>query len=46
MDSLFMQNTSEELDDIPQTQDPVWILGKKYNAIKGSIINLFYLVNL
>ncbi|XP_057337781.1 cysteine protease ATG4B isoform X2 [Microplitis mediator] len=34
MDSLFMQNTSEELDDIPQTQDPVWILGKKYNAIK------------
>ncbi|XP_044597052.1 cysteine protease ATG4B isoform X2 [Cotesia glomerata] len=34
MDSLFMQNTSEELDDIPQTHEPVWILGKKYNAMK------------
>ncbi|KAG8036548.1 hypothetical protein G9C98_003870 [Cotesia typhae] len=34
MDSLFMQNSSEELDDIPQTHEPVWILGKKYNAIK------------
>lgn len=24
-----------EPDDIPQTKDPVWILGKKYNAIQG-----------
>lgn len=41
MDSLFMQNTSEELDDIPQTHEPVWILGKKYNAMKGFIVNEF-----
>lgn len=34
MDSLFTQNVSDEPDDIPQTQEPVWILGKKYNAIK------------
>lgn len=35
MESLFTQNVSDEPDDIPQTQEPVWILGKKYNAIKG-----------
>ncbi|XP_015522371.1 cysteine protease ATG4B isoform X1 [Neodiprion virginianus] len=34
MDSLFTQNLSDEPDDVPHTQDPVWILGKKYNAIK------------
>ncbi|XP_046736771.1 cysteine protease ATG4B [Diprion similis] len=34
MDSLFTQNVSDEPDDVPYTQDPVWILGKKYNAIK------------
>ena len=38
MDSLFTQNVLEEVDDIPYTQEPVWILGKKYNAIKGMII--------
>ncbi|KAK0091529.1 hypothetical protein PV326_003078 [Microctonus aethiopoides] len=34
MDSLFTQISSDELEDIPRTQEPVWILGKKYNAIK------------
>lgn len=37
MDSLFTQNISDEPEDIPQTDEPVWILGKKYNAIKGLI---------
>lgn len=41
MDSLFTQNVSDDLEDIPQTQEPVWILGKKYNAIKGFV--LYYL---
>ena len=34
MDCLFTQNITDEPEDIPQTDDPVWILGKKYNAIK------------
>ncbi|XP_012262653.2 cysteine protease ATG4B [Athalia rosae] len=34
MDSLFTQNVADEPDDIPHTQEPVWILGKRYNAIK------------
>ncbi|XP_012275212.1 cysteine protease ATG4B isoform X2 [Orussus abietinus] len=34
MDTLFMQTGLEEPDDIPQTTEPVWILGKKYDAIK------------
>lgn len=33
---LTHESTSQpEPDDIPQTKDPVWILGKKYNAMKG-----------
>jgi hypothetical protein len=33
---LTHESTSQpEPDDIPQTRDPVWILGKKYNAMKG-----------
>ncbi|XKL61028.1 hypothetical protein PGB90_008085 [Kerria lacca] len=32
---LTHESTSQpEPDDIPQTKDPVWILGKKYNALK------------
>lgn len=38
MDSLFTQNVLDEAEDIPQTDEPVWILGKKYNALKGLII--------
>ncbi|XP_043462794.1 cysteine protease ATG4B [Leptopilina heterotoma] len=34
MDILFTQNPPEDLEDIPQTEEPVWILGKKYNAMK------------
>ncbi|XP_033218750.1 cysteine protease ATG4B [Belonocnema kinseyi] len=34
MDSLFTQNVCEDLEDIPQTEEPVWILGRKYNAMK------------
>lgn len=34
---LTHESTSQpEPDDIPQTKDPVWILGKKYNAMKGN----------
>lgn len=39
MDSLFTQNISDEPEDIPQTDEPVWILGKKYSAIKGLLKN-------
>ncbi|XP_031784313.1 autophagy-specific gene 4 isoform X1 [Nasonia vitripennis] len=33
MDNLFTQN-SDESEDIPQTENSVWVLGKKYNAKK------------
>lgn len=32
---------SLEPDDIPKTNDPVWILGKKYNPIQGLYIIIF-----
>lgn len=35
MDSLFTQNICDDLEDIPQTDQPVWILGKKYHALTG-----------
>lgn len=41
MDSVFdsyLDGTIEaddDIDDIPKTNDPVWILGKKYNALQG-----------
>lgn len=35
MDNLFTQNSSDELSDIPQTENSVWILGRKYNSKKG-----------
>ncbi|XP_011696684.1 PREDICTED: cysteine protease ATG4B isoform X1 [Wasmannia auropunctata] len=34
MDTLFTPNIPDEAEDIPQTDEPVWIFGKKYNAIK------------
>lgn len=37
MDTLFTPNVPDETEDIPQTDEPIWILGKKYNAIKGVI---------
>lgn len=27
-----------EPDDIPETKDHVWVLGKKYSAIQGGIL--------
>lgn len=45
MDSVFEaylgQDTGilSEPDDIPKTNDPVWILGKQYNAIQGKHID-------
>lgn len=37
MDCMFEAylEATIEPDDIPQTTEPVWILGKKYNAIEG-----------
>lgn len=37
MDSMFdaYRESTLEPDDIPQTHEPVWILGKRYNAIQG-----------
>lgn len=29
-----------EPDDIPKTNNPVWILGKKYSAVQGNPNNL------
>lgn len=37
MDTLFTPNVPDETEDIPQTDEPIWILGKQYNAIKGII---------
>jgi hypothetical protein len=43
MDAMFdicylsSEGNSVEPDDIPKTQDNVWILGKKYNAIQGML---------
>lgn len=37
MDCMFetyLTDSPLEVDDIPQTKEPVWILGKKYNAIQ------------
>lgn len=39
MDCMFEAylEASLEPDDIPQTTEPVWILGKKYDAVRGKI---------
>jgi len=45
MDCMFEaylgHDSSIEPDDIPKTNDPVWILGKKFNAIQGLCFCLF-----
>lgn len=33
---LAQDNNLNEPDDIPKTNNPVWILGRRYNAIQGS----------
>jgi cysteine protease ATG4 len=40
MDMMFEAYLTQEAghldpDDIPHTEDPVWVLGKKYRAIDG-----------
>lgn len=41
-ESYLAQDSSLiEPDDIPKTNNPVWILGRKYNAIQG-VINKIY----
>jgi hypothetical protein len=40
MDMMFEAYLTQEAghldpDDIPHTKDPVWVLGRKYNAIHG-----------
>lgn len=40
---LTHESTSQpEPDDIPQTKEPVWILGKQYNALK----RIYYIFNI
>lgn len=37
MFETYLTDGSLEVDDIPQqTKEPVWILGKKYNAVEGN----------
>lgn len=45
MYEAYMEGTTIEPDDIPQTYEPVWILGKKYNALRGNLLIIpIYLV--
>lgn len=40
---LTHESTSQpEPDDIPRTKDPVWILGKKYDALKGKFWHVHF----
>lgn len=42
MFETYLTENSLEPDDIPQTKEPVWILGKKYNAIQGTTYIFFF----
>lgn len=51
MDMMFEAYLTHEAghlepDDIPHTSEPVWVLGKKYNAIQGMIRNFFLLLSM
>lgn len=37
---LAQDNNSIEPDDIPKTNNSVWILGRKYNAIQGKMVKI------
>lgn len=37
---LAQDNSLIEPDDIPKTNSPVWILGRRYNAIQGNFNKL------
>lgn len=43
---LTHESSLMDLDDIPQTVDPVWILGKKYSTIIGNYILVYYYFSL
>lgn len=43
---LTHESVNFEPDDIPQTSEPVWILGKKYNATQGIIFNVHIYIKL
>lgn len=38
----YLDNNSIEPDDIPKTNDPVWVLGRSYNAIQGKKSSIVY----
>lgn len=38
---LTHESSLMDVDDIPQTVDPVWILGKQYSTIIGNLILTF-----
>jgi len=41
---LTHESSLMDLDDIPQTVDPVWILGKKYNTTIGEhLVNYLHI---
>lgn len=46
MDMMFEAYLTNEVqlepDDIPNTKEPVWILGKKYSAIDGMPLYLHF----
>lgn len=38
MDLIFeaaLSHDSSDFDEIPPTKEPVWILGRKYDAVRG-----------
>lgn len=37
----YLGQDGVEPDDIPKTDEPVWVLGKKYNAVQGWLITNF-----
>lgn len=40
MEYLAPETNVSEPDDIPKTHNPVWILGRRYNAIQGILYNI------
>lgn len=47
MDCMFeaVLDASQDPDDIPQTTEPFWLLGKKYNTLNGNRLTYFYQIN-
>lgn len=36
----YLGQDGVEPDDIPKTDEPVWVLGKKYNAVQGWLTHI------